>query len=51
MVGNQDLITKVYFPRLLLPMSAALMALIDFLFALAVLVLLMCIGHRPPRGS
>lgn len=47
-VGNQDLITKVYFPRLLLPMSAAVTALIDFAFALFVLLLLMVFGNRWP---
>jgi lipopolysaccharide transport system permease protein len=30
LVGNQSLLTKVYFPRLLLPLSAVFSALIDF---------------------
>src|SRR5262249_20925066 len=47
-VGSQTLITKVYFPRLLLPMSATLVAVIDFLFALSVLLALMVIEGRPP---
>ncbi len=47
-VGNQDLITKVYFPRLLLPMSAAMTALIDFCFALVVLVILIVLGGQFP---
>lgn len=41
LVGNRDLITKVYFPRALLPASTVLCGLIDFLFAVAVLVPLM----------
>lgn len=47
-VGNRDLVTKVYFPRLLLPMSAAMVAFVDFLFGLAVLILLMFAAQRPP---
>lgn len=36
--ANENLITKVYFPRLLLPLSAVLVGLVDFSVALAVLV-------------
>src|SRR5438477_2656637 len=35
--GSQHLITKVYFPRLILPLSAVLSGLVDFLIAFAVL--------------
>jgi lipopolysaccharide transport system permease protein len=38
LVGNQGLITKVYFPRLVIPMSAVLGALLDFFVGLVVLV-------------
>ena len=41
LVGNQNLITKVYFPRLVIPMAAVLGGLIDFLIAFAILLLLM----------
>jgi lipopolysaccharide transport system permease protein len=34
LAANQNLITKVYFPRLIIPMSAVLARLIDFAFAL-----------------
>jgi homopolymeric O-antigen transport system permease protein len=40
-VGNQNLIHKIYFPRLLLPMSAVLPGVIDFAIAFVVLVALM----------
>ncbi len=33
LVGNQSLITKIYFPRLLLPISAVATRLVDFLLA------------------
>jgi lipopolysaccharide transport system permease protein len=39
LVGNANLLTKVYFPRLIIPLSAAASALLDFAIALAVLCL------------
>jgi len=41
LVGNQNLITKVYFPRLVIPLAAVLGGVIDFLIAFAILLLLM----------
>lgn len=41
LVLNERLITKVYFPRLLVPMSAVLPGLVDFAIALALMVPLM----------
>lgn len=38
LVINQSLLTKVYFPRLLLPFSAAVVGIIDFLIASLVLI-------------
>jgi lipopolysaccharide transport system permease protein len=40
-VGNQNLVTKVYFPRLIIPMSAVGAGLVDFLIAFAVLLVMM----------
>jgi lipopolysaccharide transport system permease protein len=37
LVGSQNLITKVYFPRLVVPISAVLGGLIDFAIALVIL--------------
>ena len=39
-VGNANLVTKVYFPRLLLPLSGVLSPLVDFAIAAVVLVLM-----------
>lgn len=39
-VGNQNLITKVYFPRLVIPLAAVLASLVDFLIACGVFVVL-----------
>ena len=41
LVGNSNLISKVYFPRLLLPLSACLAGLLDYAIASIVLVGLM----------
>jgi len=41
LIGNSSLIAKVYFPRLLIPVSAILVSLVDFCVALALLGMLM----------
>jgi lipopolysaccharide transport system permease protein len=41
LVGSANLITKVYFPRLIVPAAAMLAGLVDFLLAFLMLVLLM----------
>jgi lipopolysaccharide transport system permease protein len=38
LVGSQALITKVYFPRLVIPMSSVLAGLVDFAIAFTILV-------------
>lgn len=38
LVGNQALLTKVYFPRLVIPISGVLAGLVDFALAFAVLL-------------
>lgn len=46
--ANQALITKVYFPRILLPASTVIAALVDFAIASVVLVALMLYYGRVP---
>lgn len=41
LVGNANLITKVYFPRLIIPISAVAAGLVDFVIAFVILVGLM----------
>jgi lipopolysaccharide transport system permease protein len=41
LVGNANLLTKVYFPRLIIPISAVAAGLVDFFFSFLVLVGLM----------
>ncbi len=41
LVGNANLLTKVYFPRLVIPISAVLAGLVDFIISFVVLLILM----------
>lgn len=41
MVENGSIIKKIYFPRLIIPISSSLTGLVDFFFAMLVLILLM----------
>lgn len=41
LVSNANLISKVYFPRLIIPVSGVLVSVVDFLISLAILVVLM----------
>ena len=51
LVGSSNLITKVYFPRLIIPMSTALSAAVDFLFSFGVLIVMMLYyGVTPSRN-
>ncbi len=48
MVGNSNLVTKVYFPRMILPLSTVVVSLIDMLVSLAILAVLMLLYGYPP---
>lgn len=41
LVGNGPLITKIYFPRLIIPTSTVFAGLIDFFIALAILIIML----------
>lgn len=48
LVANQALVSKVYFPRILVPLSSVISVLLDFVVALMVMVvLLIAFGVRP----
>ncbi len=51
LVGNQNLITKVYFPRLVVPISAVLGGLVDFAIAFVILLLMMAYYHIIPTWA
>jgi lipopolysaccharide transport system permease protein len=41
LVGNANLISKVYFPRLVIPASAVIVSLVDFFISFSILIVLM----------
>ena len=47
LVGSANLITKVYFPRLIVPAAAMLAGLVDFVLAFVLLILLMLYYRTP----
>jgi len=51
LVGEANMLRKVYFPRLLLPLSAVLAKLVDFAIASCLMMLVMLILQYPPSGQ
>ena len=51
LVANSNLITKIYFPRVLLPAAAALGGLLDLVVGSVLLVGLMIYYHVPPTWA
>jgi len=51
LVGNSHLITKVYFPRLLVPIAGLLAGLVDFTIAFVLLVGMMAYYRLPIRST
>ena len=50
LIGNANLLSKVYFPRLIIPGAAVVTAIVDFAVTLLLLALLMAwYGIAPPR--
>ena len=48
LVGNSHLITKVYFPRLIIPISSVLSGLVDFSISFSILLAMMFYYHIIP---
>ncbi|MEI8054316.1 MAG: ABC transporter permease, partial [Bacteroidota bacterium] len=42
LIGNSNLITKVYFPRMIIPASSVITSLVDFAISFLILILMMC---------
>ncbi|HEX6964906.1 MAG TPA: ABC transporter permease [Gemmatimonadaceae bacterium] len=51
LVNNPELISKIYFPRLVIPMAPVLAALLDFVIAFAVLLVVMAFFGVAPHAS
>ncbi len=50
LLGNANLISKIYFPRLIIPVSSIMASLLDFLISLALLLGLTAWYHCLPDG-
>ncbi|CAN5905186.1 ABC transporter permease [soil metagenome] len=48
LIANSNLITKVYFPRLIIPLSTVIVCLIDFLITLVIVIGVMAYYHTAP---
>ena len=48
LIANQNLLTKVYFPRIIVPVSTVIVCLIDFLISFAILVVIMIFLQYTP---
>jgi lipopolysaccharide transport system permease protein len=48
LIGNQNLLTKVYFPRIIVPVSTVIVCLVDFLISFCILVAIMVAVHYTP---
>ncbi|MBL7941745.1 MAG: ABC transporter permease [Flavobacteriales bacterium] len=49
LIANANLLTKVYFPRILIPASTLLVCLVDFFISLSLLVIVMLVVGHPPQ--
>jgi lipopolysaccharide transport system permease protein len=48
LISNRNMITKIYFPRIIIPTTAMVVSLVDFLVSIVILVLLMFLyGYWP----
>ncbi|MBX2942950.1 MAG: ABC transporter permease [Cyclobacteriaceae bacterium] len=47
MVSNAQIIKKIYFPRLVIPISSILVSIFDFLIAFMVFIVLIVLYHQP----
>lgn len=50
-IGQQEMVKKIYFPRLVIPLSKAVVGFVDFLIAFAILFVLMIIYSVPPSAN
>lgn len=51
LVNNRNMLTKVYFPRMIIPLSPILASVVDFLIGFVVLIGLMLYYHFDPHAS
>ncbi|GAP41798.1 ABC transporter permease [Flexilinea flocculi] len=49
LVTNRNMITKIYFPRVVLPLSSVLACIVDFFVAVPILIFMMIYYHYSPN--
>jgi lipopolysaccharide transport system permease protein len=47
LVGSREMISKVYFPRMILPISSSLAVLVDFFVSLAMMIIMLLLYQLP----
>ena len=50
-ISSQEMVKKIYFPRLVIPLSKALVGFVDFLIAFCFIVILLFFYQFPPSGN
>ncbi len=50
LIENSNMVAKIYFPRIVVPISAAIASLADFAITLVLLIIMMAIYKYPPSG-
>jgi len=51
LIGNEKLISKVYFPRMIVPTAAVVTSFVDFLISFGILIILMIYYRFPPTWN
>lgn len=50
-IGSQSMVKKIYFPRLIIPLSKAITAFIDFAVVIIIMIICMIIFQFPPSAN
>jgi len=50
-IGAQEMVKKIYFPRLVIPLSKALVGFVDFAIAFLILIILLIAFHIQPSSN
>lgn len=51
LIGNSNMLTKIYFPRLIIPVSTIIVNLVDFFISFLILIVLMMWYHFVPHWT
>jgi len=50
-IGAQEMVKKIYFPRLVIPLSKSMVAFVDFFIAMVFVIVLMLVYRYPVSGN